>query len=144
MKKGKTSYGSSPIGRCHDKRFLKAVGLIGLFSLAPVWATQAADAPAAAAATMAQQQANTVSGTVVDSQGVPVIGAAVQVLGTDQGVITDIDGKFTVSVPSGGRLQVSYVGYKTQEIVPGNRGVVTVWWKTTSFWTKSWWWVMVP
>lgn len=126
MKKGKTSYGSSPIGRCHDKRFLKAVGLIGLFSLAPVWATQAADAPAAAAATMARQQANTVSGTVVDSQGVPVIGAAVQVLGTDQGVITDIDGKFTISVPSGGRLQVSYVGYKTQEIVPGNRGVVTV------------------
>ncbi|SHK86139.1 SusC/RagA family TonB-linked outer membrane protein [Xylanibacter ruminicola] len=58
---------------------------------------------------------NKVTGTVVDAQGEPIIGASVVVKGTSNGTITDLDGKFTVSnVPAKGSLEVSYVGYKTQ------------------------------
>lgn len=67
--------------------------------------------------TSVTQQDGKVTGTVVDAQGIPVIGANVVVKGTTNGNITDIDGKFAIDrVPSTGVLQVSYIGYKTQEI----------------------------
>ncbi len=57
-----------------------------------------------------------VRGTVVDESGDPVIGATIQVKGTSQGTVSDIDGNFTLSAPAGGTLIVSYVGMQTQEI----------------------------
>jgi TonB-linked SusC/RagA family outer membrane protein len=57
-----------------------------------------------------------VRGTVIDEYGDPAIGATVQVKGTTQGTVTDIDGNFTISAPVGGTLVVSYVGYRTQEV----------------------------
>lgn len=62
---------------------------------------------------MAQTQ---VRGTVVDEAGIPIIGATVQVKGTGQGTVTDLDGKFTLSAPANGTLVISYVGLITQEI----------------------------
>ena len=61
------------------------------------------------------QQANGITGTVVDENGEPVIGASVVVKGTTNGTITDFDGKFQLSDASG-TLVVSYIGYQTQEI----------------------------
>lgn len=62
----------------------------------------------------------TVGGIVVDANGEPVIGANVMVKGTNNGTITDIDGKFTLSNAKG-VLVVSFIGYKTQEIqINGN------------------------
>lgn len=55
------------------------------------------------------------SGVVLDGGGEPVIGASVIQKGTSSGAITDLDGKFTVSVEPGSTLVVSYVGYKTVE-----------------------------
>src|SRR5690554_1528994 len=73
---------------------------------------------------MAQTQ---VRGTVVDDLGEPVIGATIQVEGTTQGTITDIDGNFQLSAPTGGTLIVSYVGYVTQRVpVASNIQVVLV------------------
>lgn len=57
-----------------------------------------------------------VRGTVVDENGEPAIGATIQVKGTSQGTVSDVDGKFTLTAPSNGILVVSYVGYQTQEI----------------------------
>jgi TonB-linked SusC/RagA family outer membrane protein len=57
-----------------------------------------------------------VRGVVVDENDIPVIGATIQVRGTSQGTITDIDGKFSLSAPSNGTLVISYVGYVTQEV----------------------------
>lgn len=57
-----------------------------------------------------------ISGTVVDASGLPVIGAGVVVDGTTNGVITTIDGTFTMDVPSGATLVVSCMGYETQRI----------------------------
>lgn len=65
----------------------------------------------------ATMQAITVKGTVADATGEPIIGASILVKGTSNGVITDIDGNFTLSnVAPTATLLVSYVGYKTQEI----------------------------
>ena len=62
------------------------------------------------------QQSETATGTVVDAMG-PVIGASVVVKGTTNGVITDFDGNFSLSnVKKGDIIQVSFVGYATQEI----------------------------
>ena len=55
----------------------------------------------------------TAKGTVKDSNGQPVIGAAVQVIGTSVGSITDIDGKFSIPAETGQTLLVSYIGYQS-------------------------------
>lgn len=57
-----------------------------------------------------------VAGTVRDESGETVIGANVSVKGTDLGTVTDIEGYFSLEVPVNGLLQVSYIGYSTQEI----------------------------
>ena len=65
----------------------------------------------------AYAQSKTVSGSVVDQIGEPVIGANVIVKGTTNGVITDLDGRFTLSnVPNNGTISISFIGYKDQEI----------------------------
>lgn len=62
-----------------------------------------------------------VSGTVISAEdGQPVIGATVKVLGQKMGVTTNVDGEFTLSVPSGHKLQVSYVGMITKTVTPKN------------------------
>lgn len=61
------------------------------------------------------QQQKSVSGVIVDSFG-PVIGASVIVKGTTTGASTDIDGKFVLDVKPGDVIQVSFIGYLTQEI----------------------------
>ena len=66
---------------------------------------------------MAQTKA--VTGVVVDATGEPIIGASVLEIGTTNGTITDVDGNFTIQVPVGAKLEVSYIGYKTQQIVVG-------------------------
>ena len=67
-------------------------------------------------AVFAQNQA-TVSGTVNDAGGQPVIGAAVMQKGTNNGVTTDIDGKYSIQVPLGTVLEFTCIGYKTVEQV---------------------------
>ena len=59
---------------------------------------------------------HTVSGIVKDENGLPIIGATVKVRGAQMGVVTDIDGKFSLKTSVGSVLSVSYIGYKTQDI----------------------------
>lgn len=63
-----------------------------------------------------QLQTQIVNGLVVDVNGEPVIGASVVEEGTTNGGITDINGKFTLNVKPGSTLQISFVGYQTQEV----------------------------
>lgn len=73
-----------------------------------------------------QQTGKTVTGVVTDNVG-PVIGANVLVKGTTNGVITDFDGKFTLSnVPEGAILQISFIGYQTKEIKVAGKTDFTV------------------
>lgn len=59
---------------------------------------------------------HTVSGIVKDENALPIIGATVKVRGAQMGVVTDIDGKFSLKTSVGSVLTVSYIGYKTQDI----------------------------
>ncbi len=56
------------------------------------------------------------TGTVVDENGEPIIGASVKIEGTSTGTITDLDGKFSLAIPDGKRLEISYIGYITQTV----------------------------
>jgi TonB-linked SusC/RagA family outer membrane protein len=73
------------------------------------------------------QQQKTVSGKVTDSSGASLPGASVVVKGTTTGVITDMDGKYSLSnVPANATLQFSFVGMKTQEIPVGSKTTINV------------------
>ncbi len=71
------------------------------------------------------QQKKRISGVVTDIFGEPVIGANVIEKETTNGVITDSDGKFTLEVAPGATIQVSYIGYNTQEVKVGNQSTLT-------------------
>ncbi|GJG49118.1 SusC/RagA family TonB-linked outer membrane protein [Prevotella lacticifex] len=74
----------------------------------------------------AVQQSKKVTGHVVDADG-PIIGASVVEKGNPKnGAITDLDGNFEVNVPKGATLVISYVGYKTREIVVGEQSNINV------------------
>lgn len=76
------------------------------------------------ATAFAQQIA--VNGFVKDATGEPIIGATVRVAGTDGGAVTDIDGNFTLNAEPGAKLQISYIGYETQEVTAAKNVVVTL------------------
>ena len=69
----------------------------------------------------AQQQAKTVTGTVTDVSGEPIIGANIRIKGTTTGTITDIDGNFIIEAEPQSVIEVSYIGYLTQETVINNQ-----------------------
>ena len=73
---------------------------------------------------MAQQK---VSGTVLDATGEPLIGVSVLEEGTtNNGVVTDFDGNFTLTVKQGARLTFSYIGYISQTLAAANGMKVTL------------------
>ena len=74
-----------------------------------------------------QQQQKEITGKVTDSSGDPLPGATVMVKGTTIGTVTDVDGNFTLQIPSDVKtLQVSFVGMKTQEIPISGRSYFNV------------------
>lgn len=62
-----------------------------------------------------QAQPGRISGTVVDSQGEPIIGASIVEKGSSNGVVSDLDGRFQLNVKAGTTIVISYIGYTTQE-----------------------------
>lgn len=62
---------------------------------------------------------STVSGTVTDENGEPIVGAAVRVDGTNTGTATDLNGHFSISAPANSRLNISYIGMKPQTVKAG-------------------------
>ena len=62
-----------------------------------------------------------VTGTIIDETGEPMIGVSVLVQGTTTGTVTDLDGKFVLEVPANATLVISYIGYKTQNIKVGSQ-----------------------
>ena len=71
-------------------------------------------------------QQKPIKGTVVDATGEPLIGVNVSVKGTAIGIITDIDGKYTLEVPTNATLVFSYIGYSTQELSVGNQTTINI------------------
>ena len=102
-----------------NQKFRKTALLMG--TMAFLGLGYSSNAYAAESPQEVQQATKKITGTVVDAQG-PVIGASVVEKGkTGNGVITDFDGNFTLTVSPGATIVVSYVGYQTQEIKVGNQ-----------------------
>lgn len=112
--------------------FITGLCLASLVSGVPLPANASADTTA-----MIQQQSVKIKGRVTDASGEPVIGANVVQKGTTNGTITDLNGDFTLTVSQGAVLQVSFIGYKQQEV--SLRTTVTwacPFFKDTSCWTR--------
>ncbi|MDO4950063.1 MAG: carboxypeptidase-like regulatory domain-containing protein, partial [Bacteroidales bacterium] len=77
-------------------------------------------------ANIAQQAGRNISGVVTDVNGEPIIGANVTIKGQNTGTITDIDGKFSLNVPEGAVLVVSFIGYTTKEEAVAGKSQLTV------------------
>ena len=75
--------------------------------------------------TMAVQQKVTVTGTVSDAAG-PLIGATIKVKGSSTGVVADMDGRFSIQANPSDVLEISYIGYVTQEVTVGNKTKLTI------------------
>ena len=71
-------------------------------------------------------QAQSISGTVTDENGVPLPGATVLVEGTSNGVSTDFDGNYSINASNGDTLVFSFVGYSNQSVVVGSSATVNV------------------
>lgn len=91
--------------------------------ICPAWSLNARADNAEVQSTMQERK---ISGKVVDVNGEPVIGANVLVVGKNNGVITDIDGKFSLTVPQKAIIRVSYIGYITQEVTITNQSSYTI------------------
>lgn len=74
----------------------------------------------------ASAQEITVTGSVVDNQGIPIPGANVIVEGTTVGVTTDFDGNYSIEAPPFGTLVISYLGFETKEVRINNRTTIKV------------------
>ena len=93
------------------------VGKILALSLLLPWSVNAAAVTEENRVTDVQQNGNyQVSGQVTDEYGDPIIGASILEDGTSNGTITDMDGKFSLSVKAGAKLTISFVGYKNQQL----------------------------
>ena len=102
---------------------LVSLCLLALTGVTPILSVRAEAAPLQ----QPQQKGITVRGTVTDRQGEPIAGANVVIPGTQQGTMTDIDGRFSLEVPSlRTSLRVSFIGYMPQEVTPDARGTVKV------------------
>ena len=109
-----------------DLNFKKSIVLMGVCSVLGAVPVEAF-ADAANSPLPAVQQTKKVQGTVSDDMG-PVIGATVMVkgAGASNGTVTDFDGNFSINAKPGQTLVVTYIGYKTQEVVVPQSGVVNV------------------
>jgi len=78
-------------------------------------------------ATSIEREDIQVSGVVIDSQGLPIPGVSVIIQGTTTGVATDLDGRYTLSVPGPESILVfSFIGYTSQELPVGNQTTINV------------------
>lgn len=73
-----------------------------------------------------QTSGNTIKGVVTDANGEPIIGANIMVKGTTTGTITDLDGRFTLDVPENATLQVSYIGFVSQNVKVGAKKEIMI------------------
>ncbi len=105
-----------------SKKALKVVMYVFLGTGAGVLSVQAAPESRETGTVEIAQQSITITGTITDNQGDPIIGANVVEKGTTNGTSTDLDGKFRLSVKNAQSvLLITYIGYTNQEEVVGNK-----------------------
>lgn len=82
--------------------------------------------PDAVHESMIEQQTGSITGTVLDANGEPIIGANILVKGTTTGTLSDMNGRFQLDARAGSTLVISYIGYKTIEVKASRNMTVTL------------------
>ena len=70
-------------------------------------------------------QNKVVQGTVVDETGEPIIGATIRVAGSKNGTVSDLGGNYKINVPNGGKITITYIGYKDATTTGGRTQLET-------------------
>ena len=105
---------------------LRCMLLIGLFSIGMIGKATPAYGTGSVYSPLLQSVSEeniTITGRVVDDAGEPLVGVSIQVKGTGKGAVTDVNGNYTVSMPSGSTIVFSYIGMKTlqRKVTKGGR-----------------------
>lgn len=108
------------------KSLLTATALTTMFLGGNALSANATTATGTAPRPLAEQQKNTIRGTVTDQAGEPIIGASIVIKGTSKGVVTDTEGRFTIDVPNGSTLEVSCIGYEKRVVKVGAQRNVSI------------------
>ena len=107
------------------QRFIAALGILTFALPVCAYADEVEKQPVKQS--VAQSAGIPVKGKIVDESGEPVIGATIRIEGSSLGTISDADGRFSLSsVRKSSKLIISYIGYKTQEIVVGEGSINVV------------------
>jgi TonB-linked SusC/RagA family outer membrane protein len=107
------------------KKIINIMTLSAFLLMTGVWTANARDGYSQESLEP-QQSKIRITGTVVDQTGEPVIGANIREKGTTNGTVTDADGKFSLTVSNSAVLQVSFIGFLTQDVTVGNQTELNV------------------
>ncbi|MDR2815708.1 MAG: carboxypeptidase-like regulatory domain-containing protein, partial [Proteiniphilum sp.] len=113
------------------EKVFKMTGIFVFLLVGCVWHLYAENAKTAPVrddvASSQQQQTKRITGTVVDGNGEPIIGANVLQKGnSSNGTVTDTEGKFSLNVPPNATLQISFIGYLTKEVATGEQSSIDI------------------
>ncbi len=108
------------------KSLLAATALTTMFLGGNALSANATTSTATAPKPLAEQQKNTVKGTVTDQAGEPIIGASIVIKGTTKGVVTDTEGNFAIDVSKGSTLEISCIGYEKRVVKVGAQRNVNI------------------
>ncbi|MBO5251209.1 MAG: TonB-dependent receptor [Bacteroidaceae bacterium] len=107
---------NSPIFRTGSRRLWVSLLCSSIMATGSAWAEQSVEVTSSSSEINAPLQTISIKGTVIDANGNPIIGANVLEKGTTNGTITDMDGKFSLDVKQGAIINISFIGYQTQEM----------------------------
>ena len=110
---------------CRNLVGAKVLGLLVMLSAVP-YAAFSSNGSLSEVSDATQNGTQTITGVVQDQNGAPLIGVSVSVTGTTTGTATDFEGKFTLKVPAGAELNVTYFGFKPLKVKVGNRTSFTI------------------
>ena len=110
---------------CRNLVGAKVLGLLVMLSVVP-YAAFSSNGSLSEVSEATQDGTQTITGVVQDQNGAPLIGVSVAVTGTTTGTATDFEGKFTLKVPAGAELNVTYFGFKPLKVKVGNRTSFTI------------------
>ena len=108
------------------KSFLAATALTTVFLGGNALSANATTATGSTPKPLAEQQKNTVRGTVTDQAGEPIIGASIVIKGTSKGVVTDTEGRFAIDVSNGSTLEISCIGYEKRVVKVGAQKNISI------------------
>ena len=113
-------------GFVHSQAYVKAIACLVLACGGALPTLAASETLSSPKVENVQQNGITVKGVVKDTNGEPIIGATVMEKGTKNGTVTDIDGKYSLSVKRGATIEVTYIGYRAQSFLASQKSNIVL------------------